>query len=178
MMKSRAWCISRIGEQRPTGWWQVRRCQRHPHKRPQHCATHDGKEVVRKCKYYPKSKTNSERPEKKQPHRYTYVQHMWTAHGIFRDNRITEEPGFQNKKTPDPTEIVGSPPSPALRSLWPHCMCCRSLSDVFCLMNVCAVSVHNVFTTTNELKGKATTRICRDCQLQVVTVYAQSSMCM
>ena len=47
-----------------------------------------------------------------------------------------------------------------------------------CLMNVCAVSVHNVFTTTIELKGKATTRISRDCQPQVVTVYAQSSMCM
>ena len=41
-----------------------------------------------------------------------------------------------------------------------------------CLMNVCAVSVHNVFTTTNELKGKVTTRIRRDYQPQVVTVCA------
>ena len=44
-------------------------------------------------------------------------------------------------------------------------------------MNVCSVSVHNVFTT-NELKGKATTRNNQVGQLQVVTVYTQSPMCM
>ena len=48
----------------------------------------------------------------------------------------------------------------------------RKRKMVKCFTDVCAVSVHNVVTTTNELKGKATTRISRDCQLQVVTVYA------
>ena len=47
------------------------------------------------------------------------------------------------------------------------------LSVEKCVTDVCAVSVHIVFkTTTKELKGKATTRISRDCQLQAVTVNA------
>ena len=54
--------------------------------------------------------------------------------------------------------------------------CTLSLSttsvDFNCFTDVCAVSVHNVFTTAIELKGKATTRNNQDCQLQVVTVYA------
>ena len=39
------------------------------------------------------------------------------------------------------------------------------------MTDVSAVSVLNVFTTTNELKGKVTTRISRDDQLEFITVY-------
>ena len=56
-------------------------------------------------------------------------------------------------------------------------MCSHFFSEMFLLanwylMNVYAVSVHNVFTTI-EVKGKVTTRISRDCQLQVVTVVSE-----
>ena len=48
---------------------------------------------------------------------------------------------------------------------------------VECLMNVCSVSVQNVFTT-NEMKGKGYHKEQSGLSIQVVTVYAQSSMCM
>ena len=41
-----------------------------------------------------------------------------------------------------------------------------------CFTDVCAVSVHNVFTTTNELKGKATQGSVGTVNYSVVTVYA------
>ena len=46
------------------------------------------------------------------------------------------------------------------------------------MFDECKLGVRAQCFTTNELKGKATTRNNQVCQLQVVTVYAQSSMCM
>ena len=55
-----------------------------------------------------------------------FCKHMFTT---CCQKSYARNTGTQKCSVPDPTEMVGPPPSSALRSLWPHCTCRRSLGD-------------------------------------------------